>query len=130
MNEHLAANKALIQCFYEAVSGKDKPPSVLDRYVSDGKLVDHILAFEAAFPRYTISAQEMIAEGDRVAVRLTIEGTQRGEFLGVEPSGRPITIDGVVLYTVRDGRIADYWLKAEPEALLRQLSAELGLPDD
>lgn len=122
------ADKALIQRFYEAVSGKNKPESLLAEFVSDRTLVEHILAFEAAFPRYTITAHEMIAEGHRVAVRVTIEGTHRGEFHGIAASGRPITIDGVVLYTVHDRRIAGHWLKPEPAALLRQLGAELVLP--
>ena len=122
------APKDLIRRFYAAVSGTDKPPSVLARYLSDKTLVEHILAFEAAFPRYTITADEIIAEGERVAVRATIRGTHRGEFLGVQPTGRAITLSAVILYTVRDGAIVDHWLKPDPAGLLQQLGAELVPP--
>jgi predicted ester cyclase len=124
-----SANRALIQRFYEAVSGKDKPESLLAGFVSDRTLLDHILAFEDAFPRYTITAHEMIAEGDRVAVRVTIAGTHGGPFHGIAPSGRPVTIDGVVFYTVRDGWIVDHWLNSEPAALLHQLGSEFVPPN-
>ncbi|UCE07152.1 MAG: hypothetical protein JSW07_03710, partial [bacterium] len=61
-------NKALIRQYLAALSGKDKPESIINIYVNDEKLKQHIKLFESAFPRYKLIIEDMIAEGDKVAV--------------------------------------------------------------
>jgi len=53
--------------------------------------------------------EHLIAEGDKVAVLWTTRGTQVGEFLGLPPSGKSYTIQGVDIHQLRDGRMAEHW---------------------
>ena len=58
-------------------------------------------------PHWTL--HEFIVEGDRVVARWTLAGTQRGEFLGIQPTGRQFTLRVIELYRVRDGWMAEHW---------------------
>jgi steroid delta-isomerase-like uncharacterized protein len=74
-----------------------------------------------AFPDFHNQVEDMIAEGDRVAARLTYTGTHRGEALGVPATGRQVRYEGVALFRVAEGRIAEAWVMADRARLLRQL---------
>jgi steroid delta-isomerase-like uncharacterized protein len=75
---------------------------------------------------FTIEA--MIAEGDRVAVRLTSKARQVGEFIGIPPSGRSYTIGEIHIFRVHDGKIAEHWHEADFLGMMRQLGALPGGP--
>jgi predicted ester cyclase len=75
-------NKALIKRYIEAMNGKAKTEARLSEYVADEGLRRFISTFETAFPRYELTLEDLVAEGDRVAARLMIRGTHRGEFRG------------------------------------------------
>jgi steroid delta-isomerase-like uncharacterized protein len=67
--------------------------------------------------------EDMIAEDDRVAVRLTSRARQVGEFMGIRPSGRSYTIGEIHVFRVRDGTIAEHWHEADFLGMMRQLGA-------
>lgn len=117
MNE----NKALITEYLNAISGQPKTPDLLDRYVADKGLADHVAEVEAAFPSYELLAGEMLADGDKVVVRGTFRGTHRGPFAGIEPTGRQVTASLIIIYRVENRRIAEYWLQFDLLSLLQQL---------
>jgi len=79
-----------------------------------------------AFPDFHNEIEELIAEGDRVAARLTYTGTHRGELMGVAPSGRAVRYEGVALFRIEGGRIAELWVAAERLALLEQIRDSRG----
>jgi steroid delta-isomerase-like uncharacterized protein len=64
---------------------------------------------------------DLIAEGDRVAVRLTASATQVGELMGMPGSGKWYTIGEIHVFGVRDGRIAEHWHQFDQLAMMRQL---------
>ena len=117
-------NKAFIRQYFAAFSGKDKPPALLDGYVagSDPELKQHIAYFEAAFPRYELIAEDMIAEGDRVTVRAFIRGTHQGEFMGIPPTGRTFTSSGIIIYRIADGKIVQHWMQTDVLGLMQRLT--------
>ncbi len=80
-------------------------------------------AFTAAFPDIRATVEEIIGEGDTVAVRLTWRGTHEGEFNGIPASGRSFAVTGSAMYHVRDGRIARVWAELDTFALLQQIGA-------
>jgi steroid delta-isomerase-like uncharacterized protein len=88
-----------------------------------------LTAFRAAFPdlRFTIEAE--IAEGDLVVQRLAGTGTHRGAFMGVPPTGRPVTITSIEVMRVAGGKIAEHWDELDALGLLRQLGATPGQSD-
>jgi steroid delta-isomerase-like uncharacterized protein len=115
--------KAFVRQYLEAISGKDKPAAVVNRYVTDEQLKHHIAQFEAAFPSYQLTADDMIAEGDKVVVRTTFRGTHNGDFMGIPPTGKQVTIPVMLIYLIADGKIAQHWMQADSLSLLQQLGA-------
>jgi len=75
-----------------------------------------------AFPDFQNLVEELVAEGDRVAARLTYTGTHRGELMGVAPSGRAVRYEGAALFRIEDGRIAELWVAADRLTVLEQIS--------
>jgi steroid delta-isomerase-like uncharacterized protein len=72
-------------------------------------------------PRVVID--DMIAEGDRVAVRYTIEGTHEGELFGVPPTGRRLSIESCTVEQVSDGKIREHWRVTDTLDMMQQLGA-------
>jgi steroid delta-isomerase-like uncharacterized protein len=65
----------------------------------------------------------LIAEGDKVAVLWTSRGTHVGDFLGLPPTGKSYTIQGIDIHLLRDGRMAEHWDVVDVHSLLIQLGA-------
>jgi steroid delta-isomerase-like uncharacterized protein len=83
----------------------------------------HRATFRAAFPDLVITAEDMIAEGDRVAVRYTWRGTYEGTWPDVPGAGQAVTMSGIAIHRVADGRVTDLWVVGDELGLLRQLGA-------
>jgi steroid delta-isomerase-like uncharacterized protein len=67
--------------------------------------------------------EDMIAEDDKVAVRLTAHGTHQGEFMGLPASGKAYTISETHIFHMRDGKIAEHWRDADMLGMMQQLGA-------
>ena len=72
-----------------------------------------------AFPDTRHTIEDLIAEGDRVAARITARGTHTGELLGHAPSGRVVAQTSITIYRIEDGRIAERW-SDHPQDILEQ----------
>jgi steroid delta-isomerase-like uncharacterized protein len=73
-----------------------------------------------------MTIDDMIAEGNEVAVRLTSSATQSGPFMGLPPSGKRYEIQEIHWFRLRDGQIAEHWHQADFLGMLRQLGAMPG----
>jgi steroid delta-isomerase-like uncharacterized protein len=82
------------------------------------QLVD---GFRAAFPDLSVSVDLQIDEGTRVANRYTLRGTHRGRFLGLEPTGRPVEITGILVLRIENGLIAESWGYWDQATMLAQI---------
>ena len=71
----------------------------------------------------SMTIDDMIAEDDRVAVRLTSAATQSGPFMGLPATGKRYEIGEIHWFLVRDGQIAEHWHQADFLGMLRQLGA-------
>jgi steroid delta-isomerase-like uncharacterized protein len=65
----------------------------------------------------------LIAEGDKVAVLWTTRGTHVGEFMGLPPTGKTYTIQGIDIHQLREGRMAEHWHVVDVYSMLIQLGA-------
>ncbi len=74
-----------------------------------------------AFPDLHAEIHEMVASGDRVAIRSTFTGTHEGEFLGVPPTGKSVSVDGIDIVRVVDGRATDHWGIFDAMGMMQQL---------
>lgn len=118
MNE----NKAFVMEYLQALSGKGKDPAVVARYVEDPRLMQHIAAFEEAFPQYEFTPEEIISEGDLVAVRATVSGTHQGTFAGLPATGRNISTSVIIIYKIVLRKIVQHWMEVDSIALMSQLT--------
>ena len=116
-------NKNLVERYFAAMSGADKAPAVVGEFVSDAdqELKDHIAAFEAAFPRYHLVVDDMVAEGDKVAVRTTFKGTHMGELMGIPPTGKEVIMPVFLFYRIAGGKIVEHWISVDQLSLMQQL---------
>jgi predicted ester cyclase len=76
---------------------------------------------QAAFPDFHNRIDELIAEGDRAAARLTYEGTHRGEIFGAHPTGKRITYAGAAFFRFSGDRVVDGWVLGDVYGLRKQL---------
>lgn len=122
MNSTAIECKQFIQEYFNALSGQTKAEKVVDQYVSDAGLKEHIKTAEAAFPKYELVPSIIVAESDMVAARCTFRGVHKGEFAGIQPTGKPVSTDVMIFYRISDGRIAEHWLQMNERELVDQLT--------
>jgi steroid delta-isomerase-like uncharacterized protein len=75
------------------------------------------------FPDLHVTIEEMLAEGEKVAVRIVMEGTHSSPVLGPPATGRKVTVGAMVIARIADGKIAQAWNIVDQLALLRQIGA-------
>jgi len=114
-------NKNLINDYLRTLSGRAKTQELVRRFVADEALAKHIADVEAAFPNYEIITKDMLAEGDKVVVRGDFRGTHRGQFAGIEPTGKNVSAELIIIYAVRGGKIVDHWMQFDMLKLFEQL---------
>jgi len=85
---------------------------------------DAVHAEKKAFPDLRMSVQEMVAEGDKVAVLWTFHGTHTGSgYEGLPPTGTPVELRGITIWRIVDGRIREEWSSwSETEAYIRMFA--------
>jgi predicted ester cyclase len=115
--------KAFLRRYLDALSGKEKPAATINTYIadSDEELKQHIVFFEASFPRYELIADDMIAEGDKVAVHARFQGTHQGELMGIPPTGKAVSVPFIITYRIAEGKIVQHWMSFDRMALMEQL---------
>jgi steroid delta-isomerase-like uncharacterized protein len=130
------ANKRLVQRFVDefwnrgnfAAADELLAPNAAI-HVPTGECVDpaglkhFAAAWRAAFPDWYSTAEELVAEGDRVAERWTGRGTHRGELQGLPPTGKAIVTPGSVFYRIDGGRIVEFRGQLDVAGLFQQLGA-------
>ena len=82
----------------------------------------------AAFPDWKVTVDDIIAEGDKVVARATGQGTHRGEYMGIPPTGKLVKVSWIAIYRVADGKLAEHWQNIDELGLRQQLGAILTLP--
>ena len=68
-----------------------------------------ISAFHAAFPDGHLSIDQMIAEGDTIATRLTFRGTHTGDFLGIPSTGKQVVVPALDMARNAHGKLVEHW---------------------
>lgn len=94
-------------------------PAVLD---SDGWL-GFLRGLTVSFPDVQITITHAIAEKDTVGCRWTMTGTHQGPFMGVPPTGRQMTIEGLDFSRVVDGKVAEHWAQFDAVSAMIQIGA-------
>jgi predicted ester cyclase len=126
-------NKVAIRRFYDEAINQKKLAVIEElfgaSYVSHDlptdptELKHFINGFHLAFPDGQIIIEQMIAEGDTVAARLTFHGTQIGQFQDIAPTGKTVTVPALDMYRLSEGKIVEHWGGPNQLRLLQQLGA-------
>ncbi|MGE5273125.1 MAG: ester cyclase [Verrucomicrobiota bacterium] len=129
------ANRALLKRLYdEVINGRDL--DLIDELLSDD-FVEHedfpgipptregvkqtFAMFYAAFPDIHFQVEDLLAEGDLVAARVTVTGTHQGEFMGIPATGRSVEVAAMDFVSFREGKATAHWGISDMVSLLRQL---------
>lgn len=129
-------NKAIVRRLYDEVWNKRRV-ELVDELMSpshamhDNHLPDsgvgpeaykrQVARFVTAFPDLRFTVEDMVAENDRVAVGWTISATHKGEFRGISPTGKKISVEGITIHHIADGKIMDSYANADYLGLMQQL---------
>lgn len=86
-------------------------PDYLDGYGGFGRdeYGELLTAMWAAFPDLHIEIEQTVVDGDVVALRMTLTGTQQGAFLGIAPTGREVSFPAAGFIEIADGRMIRRW---------------------
>jgi steroid delta-isomerase-like uncharacterized protein len=135
-----AANKALVRQWIEEGFNERNVQIVDDIFVQSVRINGQPIAREdlkrnmtlriAAFPDLRITIDAIVGEENRVGIWYTAEGTHRGEFEGIPPSGTRVKWAGADLFQLDAGRIAQATFLDDSLGLLRQLGATVSPPAD
>jgi predicted ester cyclase len=76
-----------------------------------------------AFPDYHVAIDDVVSQGDKVAVRLTVSGTHLGDFYGKPPTGKTVSWPAMEIFRSKDGKFAEQWIVSDTLNLQMQLSS-------
>jgi steroid delta-isomerase-like uncharacterized protein len=82
---------------------------------------DVVTACRAAFEHLNVTVEDMVAEGNKVTARFTARGIHNGSFMGLPPTGKPITMTGIEIFRIENGKIVELWGEANMLGLMQQL---------
>jgi steroid delta-isomerase-like uncharacterized protein len=75
----------------------------------------------SAFPDLHLTADALIAEGDKVVKLWTVRGTHKAEYMGVPATGKEILVTGCNVFLIVDDKIAECWAHTDSLSMLQQL---------
>ena len=82
-----------------------------------------ITSYLSAFPDGRITIDEQLEEGELVASRWTGRGTHRGDLMGIPPTGKQVTVSGITVSRVKNGKVVEEWSNWDTLGMLQQLGA-------
>jgi predicted ester cyclase len=78
-------------------------------------------ALRAGFPDFQTTIEDLIAEGDKVAVRISWQGTHKGELMGIPPTCKHVKVTEMQIYRMTNGKIVERWVESDVLGMMQQL---------
>lgn len=116
-------NKILVRNYFEEVTNQGDLEAISKYIATD--FVDHdapsglmmgiegvretMTLLRTAFPDFHATIEDIVAEGDKVVVRNVWHGTHQGNFLNMPPTGKQVTMQGIVIWRIQDGKLMERW---------------------
>jgi steroid delta-isomerase-like uncharacterized protein len=132
----VTSNAELVRSLHEALLS-ERDVDVLDRFFAE-EFTSHnnppgfppgvagvkqfFAMFRDAFPDAAVTIDELVADGDRVAVATTLTGTHQGDLMGIEPTGRTVAVTGIDIVRIEGGKIVEHRGLTDIVGLMRQLT--------
>lgn len=131
-----ADNKAVVRRLYEEVWNKRKL-EVINEIISPSHALQasnifgssigpeaykhNVLLFFAGYPDLHWTIEDTIAETDKVVACWTISGTHKGDYMGVPATNKKISVDGMTVHHITDGKIMDSYVSWDIWGMMQQL---------
>lgn len=128
--------KAIVRRVYEELLNKRKLAAADELYAPDyvwrapgGEEYDregtkeHMTDVFRAFPDIHWTVEDLVAERDKVMARFTARGTHQAEYAGIAPTGKQVTVTGITISRIQDGKIMEDWEELDRLGMMQQLAA-------
>lgn len=135
MSESTAENERIARIVAEKIATEGRMDMVEEVYAEDA--VDHfpfgndargldqittaLQSYRTAFPDFTATVEDVVSQGNLVAMRVTLSGTHEGEFMGMNPTNKSFEIQNMVFTRFEDGKIVERWVQPDTFDMLQQL---------
>jgi steroid delta-isomerase-like uncharacterized protein len=128
--------KAIVRRLYEEVWNKRKLDGLSDLVSPSHAMRDNnfsgssvgpeaykiqVAMYLAAFPDLRFVVEDTVAEKDKLVASWTVSGTHNGEFMGIRPTHRKVSIEGITIHYFANGKIIDSHISWDALGLMRQL---------
>ena len=125
-------NKAFVQRFFEEVINQ-KNLAALDQFISPNAInhtvpsglppgpIQFLSLHLTAFPDVKATVEDLLADGDKVVALVSYRGTQEGPFKDLSPTGKPITLMGINIFRIVNGKMVEHWGLIDRLSALQQL---------
>ena len=80
-----------------------------------------ITMLRTAFPDLHVTVEDMVAEGDKVAHRLILRGTHKGEYMGIAPTGKQVTVSATTISRFAGGKEVEAWSNLDQLGMMQQM---------
>ena len=105
--------------FYDdSLTFHDFPPN---QPANKGGFRQFIYLLWKAFPDITITFEDIIIEGNKVACRYILSGTHKGEFADLRPTDKQFVVKGMTIFSFRDAKVIEHWNVVDMKSLMEQL---------
>ena len=138
MSTEQASNKATFRRFIDAMNTGDAQlmSRTIDELVEPEAQIRTPLPIEATgaqalkevfaklhqtFGDLHVTVEDVIAEGDKIVGRNSVTGTHQGDYMGLSPTGKPVSYDEIFIFRFVNGRVAETWGVVDVFAQMRQL---------
>ena len=131
-------NKELVKKFYQEVWNERKAqcvekylspshalvdPNAMDTKTGPEAYKDVLTRFLRAFSNLKFEVQEMVCEKDKVVASWMITGAHTGEYNGMAPTNKKITVEGISIHQIADGKIMDTYSVWDTLGLMKKVGA-------
>jgi steroid delta-isomerase-like uncharacterized protein len=127
-------NKAIVRRFIEEVIGQGNL-TVVDELLAAGYtyhapgmevrdpdgMKQVFMMLRTAFPDWYETTEDLIAEGNKVVFRVTGRGTHKGDFMGIPPTGKQVTMSGIDIVRIEGGKLVEHWANFDQMGMMQQL---------
>ena len=131
-------NEAVVRQVFEAIDAQNfarfqdlLAPGLIIHYsgpqeeLTLDSAIQLIKTFYQAFPDYSHTVEDIFAEGDKVAIRILQQATQKAEFEGIPPAGNKIKYYQITIMQVKGGKVSGWWIVEDNLGMYQQLGMEL-----
>ena len=134
-------NKAILHRFYDEVFNQGNV-ALIDELIAP-EAIDHekfpgvegsarevaryfVTHIRSAFPDLHLQVHDLLAEGDKVVGRISMSGTHQGEFMGIEATGRAMTVNAIDIVRFANGKAVEHWAITDIMGMMQQLGVVPG----